>query len=54
MEIDDPKIVALEQKVPVPDGIDVAPPLSIPEFTNAKPIDGEIFQNSRDLPEFER
>jgi hypothetical protein len=29
----------------VPDGISIAPPLSIPEFTNAKPIGGEIFQN---------
>jgi hypothetical protein len=29
----------------VPDGINIAPPLAIPEFTNAKPIDGEIFQN---------
>jgi len=28
-----------------PDGIDIAPPLTIPEFTNAKPIGGEIFQN---------
>lgn len=29
----------------VPDGINIAPPLAIPEFTNAKPIGGEIFQN---------
>jgi hypothetical protein len=29
----------------VPDGINIAPPLSIPEFTNEKPIGGEIFQN---------
>ena len=28
-----------------PDGIDIAPPLVVPEFTNAKPIGGEIFQN---------
>jgi hypothetical protein len=29
----------------VSDGISIAPPLAIPEFTNAKPIGGEIFQN---------
>ena len=29
----------------VPDGINIAPPLSIPAFTNEKPIGGEIFQN---------
>jgi hypothetical protein len=29
----------------VPDGIRITPPLSIPEFTNAKPIGGEVFQN---------
>src|SRR5271170_5721805 len=29
----------------VPEGISIAPPLSIPEFTNAKPIGGEVFQN---------
>ena len=29
----------------VPEEINIAPPISIPEFTNAKPIGGEIFQN---------
>jgi hypothetical protein len=33
----------------VPEGIQVAPPLTIPAFTNSKPVGGEIFQNVREV-----
>lgn len=33
----------------VPDGIKVAPPIKIPDFTPKKPIGGEIFDNSQEV-----